>query len=382
MLSPLHERCNWVSPNICIGAKPLQNFHWFLKAPNYDQKNWLVVSLVECDLFLPVSSELTTSVERISYPIENDGNSKSKSGPIETLIKEIEVYLEKDYYIYIHCQGGIGRSNMISAILIGRKNGWDTPKTLKWLEKCRLARPYKGRDFVPILEYPQQEALVQKFLGGDSYLYGVDKVDRKWCSKLKAARKTELVVTLAGGSLHSEVKFFGPGTYKAFSNFYESPIKINGKVYSTTEHYFQAKKFDYPGASPRSKEYAEIIRKAKTPGMAKMMASQKPSYRFPWMRPLSETIKSYQDVKLRLDWEQVKEGVMMTALYQKFVGCEGVKPKPLMKLLMDTGYSVIKEDSPYDSYWGVGKDGKGLNRLGVCLMYLRSMIRDAVFQSR
>ena len=43
--------------------------------------------------------------------------------------------------------------------------------------------------------------------------------------------------------------------YGEFSNFALFPIKLKGKIWQTTEHYFQAQKFD-------KKEYQEQIRKA------------------------------------------------------------------------------------------------------------------------
>lgn len=354
---PLHEKSHWVSQKICIGAKPLKNFHWLLESPNYDVTKWLVVSLVESDFYLP------PHVERIKYVIDSDGNSKSKDPtPFDDFIESLEDFLSRDYTLYIHSQDGIGRSNMVAGILVGRANGWEFRQTNKWLVECRKTRPYKGRDFVPTFEYHQQYLLVQEYVGGTpTMLLG----DEEWTKELVTLRKMETQV-----DSYPEAKFFGKGNYKEFSNFYDSPIKSKGKIYPTVEHFFQAKKFDYPGASEDSKEYAELIRKAKTPGMAKMLANQKPSYRFPWMRDLSDTIKKYPHVKLRADWEEVKEKVMMVGLYNKFLDCS------LMKKLLDTGYDVIIEDSPYDSYWGIGKNGDGKNRLGVCLMYLRSILRE------
>jgi predicted NAD-dependent protein-ADP-ribosyltransferase YbiA (DUF1768 family) len=38
---------------------------------------------------------------------------------------------------------------------------------------------------------------------------------------------------------------------------------------------------------------------------------------------------------------------------------------------MDTGNEELVENSPYDYYWGVGRNGTGKNRLGILLMKLR-----------
>jgi len=43
----------------------------------------------------------------------------------------------------------------------------------------------------------------------------------------------------------------------------------------------------------------------------------------------------------------------------------------LKDLLISTNYNIIRENSPRDDYWGIGKLGNGLNMLGKLLMKLR-----------
>jgi ribA/ribD-fused uncharacterized protein len=60
---------------------------------------------------------------------------------------------------------------------------------------------------------------------------------------------------------------------------------------------------------------------------------------------------------------------MSKALRAKFAA-------PALKtLLLSTGERPLVEDSPYDRYWGAGKDGRGKNRLGALLMELRDELR-------
>ncbi|WCK57014.1 NADAR family protein (plasmid) [Aneurinibacillus sp. Ricciae_BoGa-3] len=67
-----------------------------------------------------------------------------------------------------------------------------------------------------------------------------------------------------------------------------------------------------------------------------------------------------------MDWEQVKEAVMLEGLRQKF------KQHPnLLKKLLDTKGYRLRETSPYDSYWGTGRNFKGKNRLGFLLEKVR-----------
>lgn len=121
------------------------------------------------------------------------------------------------------------------------------------------------------------------------------------------------------------------------SNFYWSPIEIGGKVYPTTEHYFQACKTLDP-------EGHEMIRNLATPREAKIVG-----YR----------------VSLRPGWEKMKEGVMLKGLRAKFTQHLNLKEK-----LLSTGDAILHEDSPWDSYWGYAK-GRGQDRLGILLMQVR-----------
>ena len=126
-----------------------------------------------------------------------------------------------------------------------------------------------------------------------------------------------------------------------FSNFYKSDMLINDEVWSTVEHYFQAQKFD-----KSSKEYKQILEN-ESPAFAKKIG---------------------RGGTLRKDWESVKEEIMYTALCEKFKNLE------FKKYLIDTGDFIIRETSPWDYYWGTGKNGQGKNRLGILLMKIRSEI--------
>lgn len=137
------------------------------------------------------------------------------------------------------------------------------------------------------------------------------------------------------------IKFWGANNPNGYlSNFYESDFTINGVTYPTVEHYFQAKKFE-------GSKYEDYILKLKTP---------------------KETAREgkRRDFPLRKDWEQVKEDVMYTALRAKFT-----QSLELTTKLIETGDANLVEDSPYDYYWGVGRNKTGQNRLGILLMRLR-----------
>ncbi len=134
--------------------------------------------------------------------------------------------------------------------------------------------------------------------------------------------------------------------FSELSNFAPYGFEEEGLRWPTVEHYFQAQKF-------RDAEYQERIRLASTPRDAK-------------------TLGQTRQVPIRGDWETEKESVMKHALRLKFQNGE------LKSLLLATQNRLLVEDSPYDRYWGAGRDRKGKNRLGMLLMEIRDEIRNAV----
>ena len=52
----------------------------------------------------------------------------------------------------------------------------------------------------------------------------------------------------------------------------------------------------------------------------------------------------------------------------------------LRRMLLDTGMRRIVDRAPWDANWGTGHDGKGFNKLGVCLMALRAELREGGFK--
>jgi hypothetical protein len=133
--------------------------------------------------------------------------------------------------------------------------------------------------------------------------------------------------------------------YGEFSNFSPHPISINGKIYKTTETYFQSQKF-------AGTEHEENVRLTPGPRAAAEMGRRR-------------------DLPLRKDWEQVKESIMKDVLWAK------IQQYPtISKLLLSTGDAEIVEHTENDNYWADGGDGSGKNRLGVLWMEIRSELRS------
>lgn len=137
------------------------------------------------------------------------------------------------------------------------------------------------------------------------------------------------------------INFYSVGDdFGWMSNFAPYPISIGGKRWPTSEHYFQAQKFDDAAVRER-------IRKAGSPMEAARLGRDR-------------------KLKLRRDWESVKVAVMRTALEAKFA-----QHAELRELLRATGDAKLVEHTERDAYWGDGGDGSGKNMLGALLMELR-----------
>jgi ribA/ribD-fused uncharacterized protein len=133
--------------------------------------------------------------------------------------------------------------------------------------------------------------------------------------------------------------------YGCFSNFSAHGVSIGGLYFPTTEHYFQAMKFE---GTP----HVEQIRTAKSPTIAARMGRSR-------QRPL------------RADWESVKDDIMRLAVLTKFR-----THKDIRTLLLATGDEDIIENAPGDRYWGIGKDGTGKNMLGKILVETRAILKN------
>ena len=134
--------------------------------------------------------------------------------------------------------------------------------------------------------------------------------------------------------------------YYEFTNFAPYSVTIDGIKYPTSEHYFQSQKLV---GTPYCKYIATL---------------ERPRQAFEFPR------KPHVAGWVRKDWQSVKNDVMYKALYHKFK-----QHQRLYQLLLGTQDRRLVEHSPYDSYWGDGGDGKGLNKLGELLMKLRNALR-------
>ena len=130
-------------------------------------------------------------------------------------------------------------------------------------------------------------------------------------------------------------------SYKELSNFYEAEITVDEKVWKTVEHYFQHEKF------PGDIELQTKICCAKTPAVAKRLGRTRSSH-------------------FQTDWNTKRNDVMEKGVRAKFT-----QHPELLTKLKSTGDAWLIEKSTTDDYWGSGRSGCGLNKMGHILMKLR-----------
>lgn len=128
------------------------------------------------------------------------------------------------------------------------------------------------------------------------------------------------------------------GDYRFLSNFWYAKVVLDGVDYRSVEHaYMSAKTLD--------QSLRNQIRSFDKPGDVKRFC---------------------RTITLREDWEEVKFGVMLDLVRQKFY------IEPLKSKLLETGDAELIEGNTWgDTYWGVCR-GKGQNNLGKILMQVRS----------
>lgn len=130
------------------------------------------------------------------------------------------------------------------------------------------------------------------------------------------------------------------GDYAFLSNFYPCRILVDGYVYPSVEHAYQASKTVDPT------ERAHICA-AKDPAEAKRRGRK---------------------VHLQPRWDEIRLQVMLTLLRQKF------EDPRLRHMLAATGDAELEEGNWWgDAFWGTVR-GAGENWLGQLLMHIRNEV--------
>ena len=140
------------------------------------------------------------------------------------------------------------------------------------------------------------------------------------------------------------------GEYEFLSNFYDAPVLYDGLLYKNSEAAFHAQKTLDLKEREKFTEY--------NPGKSK---------------------REGRKVKLREDWELVKDNIMYEICKAKFSQNKDLK----RKLVCGTGNQYLEEGTTgwHDNYWGNCKCDKckdivGQNKLGRILMKVREELRS------
>ena len=132
------------------------------------------------------------------------------------------------------------------------------------------------------------------------------------------------------------------GPYRWLSNFWPARVVLDGEVFSSVEHAYQAAKF-LPGSEGRA-----FVAKCATPGQAKRAGRKFP---------------------VRGEWDEIKVAVMLDLNRQKY------KDPELRGKLLATEDALLVEGNTWgDRFWGVC-NGEGANNLGEILMQIREELR-------
>jgi N-glycosidase YbiA len=145
-----------------------------------------------------------------------------------------------------------------------------------------------------------------------------------------------------------KIFFYTPYFY-AFDNFSAHAIEIWGKLFLTSEHAYQWKK--YEKSAP---DLAEKI-------FASRSASE--------VKLISDSNKDKVDPNFHKKKLAVMEEIIRAKAQQH--------PRVVEKLMMTQEKEII-ENSPYDDFWGIGPDGNGQNHLGKLWMKLRDELRASL----
>lgn len=135
------------------------------------------------------------------------------------------------------------------------------------------------------------------------------------------------------------------GDYRFLSNFYPAQVELDGVMYPSTEHAYQA-------AKTLDIEERKVFHQHPLPTAA-------------------ESKKLGRKLTLRSDWEGVKLQVMEKLLVQKFAHAD------LKEKLLETGDCLLVEGNNWsDVFWGVDRRKGGQNHLGKLLMKIRDKRDD------
>ena len=231
----------------------------------------------------------------------------------------LDFYITQQKPVYVHCWGGIGRTGTVVSCYLIDRQGLSAKAAIEAMNQLRS----KTTDaWKPSPQSHAQEQFIQDWAIRQNSKPNQPKNENK-----------------------TPIYFYNKDQpYYSFTNFAHFGFELDGYYWKTSEHYFQAQKF-------KGTIYFDEIRNLEFPG---------------------EVFDRAQELKkfVPTNWGKVKDGVMRKAVLAKFEANPEIRAE-----LLSTGTRPLIENSPKDSYWGIGKEGNGKNRLGQILMEVRDILR-------
>ncbi len=133
---------------------------------------------------------------------------------------------------------------------------------------------------------------------------------------------------------------------QAWCRITQKPFTLDGVLWKTAEHYYQATKFI-------EGDYREKVRASESADVAIRLGKA-------WFKPK------------RKNWKQHRKTMMSRALYTQ---CQ-VYPE-MAEAILQTGDQRLVESSQYNYFWGCGRDRRGENQFGQVLMGIRTKLRES-----
>lgn len=252
----------------------------------------------------------TTKYNKIRYPIK-DQRIPTNQLEFCKLIYRLCDILKAGGKMYLHCKGGHGRSGVVVAAVLGVYHDLGAEEALAMTYKFHQNRKVmrdRWRMIGSPQTYAQKEFIRQLFYPIYYNTYG--NVEYKYLSTF-----SKHSVLLEG---------FGNGDLSF--------------LFPTAEAGYQAYK------NPENLEYVVKQSNALTPKISKELG---------------------KNVKLRDDWENIKEAIMKRVIKAKFE-----QHLDIQELLLDTGLRIIIKCSKRTSFWNSSSE----NRMGKLLMGVRREI--------
>lgn len=164
-----HERCNYITKNIILGACPTATTLYKIEE-------------FGVDIFIDLREQTNYDTQKEKYHFPIAGGKPPSKHQAEAILQL--VLANPDKLFYIHCNGGHGRAGTIGSYLMGKIYKLDTVEAVKHIEKCRNTRIDTSRNFIPTPEMTAQIKFLVKEIGVKLGNTIPSRTDTSWLNML------------------------------------------------------------------------------------------------------------------------------------------------------------------------------------------------------